>query len=273
MSRRWFASELETVATFWRVERADGVTLGFTSHDRDLWFAGVLHHAAPGMVPSAIRRTIGTEPDSAEMQGALDHAAVGAADLAAGRFDRAAVRVGLVDWETGEHEVLFAGSIGTVAEADGRFSAELLSAKAALGRELVPRTSPTCRAAFCGPGCTLSPPRFTHELRLAEIDASRAMVRFAGWPDAAALLWGSLRWIDGAEAGLTFSAVALDGPWLGFDRDLPAGLAPGARAAAIEGCDHTLETCASRFGNALNFQGEPFLPGNDLLVRYGNPAP
>ena len=109
MTRAWFARPLETVATFWRVERRDGVALGFASHDRDLWIDGLLHHAAPGMVPSAIRRTIMVEPDSAEMQGALDHAAIRADDLAGGRFDGAAVRVGLVDWETGENEVLFAG--------------------------------------------------------------------------------------------------------------------------------------------------------------------
>ncbi|HKR91916.1 phage BR0599 family protein, partial [Novosphingobium sp.] len=37
-------------------------------------------------------------------------------------------------------------------------------------------------------------------------------------------------------------------------------------------CDHTLNTCAARFSNAANFRGEPFLPGNDLLVRYPGPA-
>ena len=46
----------------------------------------------------------------------------------------------------------------------------------------------------------------------------------------------------------------------------------GSRALAMEGCDHTLETCATRFANAVNFQGEPFLPGNDLLTRYASPA-
>ena len=39
-----------------------------------------------------------------------------------------------------------------------------------------------------------------------------------------------------------------------------------------EGCDRTLETCQARFGNAVNFQGEPFLPGNDQLARYASPA-
>ena len=31
MSRVWFAEPLETAATFWRVLRRDGVTLGFTA--------------------------------------------------------------------------------------------------------------------------------------------------------------------------------------------------------------------------------------------------
>lgn len=270
MTRRWFALPLETVATFWRIERADGVALGFTSHDRDLWFDGLLHAAAPGMVPSAIRRTTSTEPDNAEMNGALDHAALSAADLAAGRFEGAAVRVGLVDWETGENEALFAGSIGAIGEEGEAFTAELLSAKVALERELVPRTAPSCRAAFCGPGCTLSAARFTHELTVSEIDGER--IRLAGIADPAALLWGEVRWVDGAGAGQSAGPVSEAGGWLGFDRALPRDIAMGMRAVGVEGCDHTLATCAARFANAVNFQGEPFLPGNDLLVRYGNPA-
>jgi hypothetical protein len=49
------------------------------------------------------------------------------------------------------------------------------------------------------------------------------------------------------------------------------GTAIGTKAELIEGCDHTITTCATRFGNAVNFRGEPFLPGNDLLARYGRP--
>jgi hypothetical protein len=48
MSRVFYREEAETLATFWRIHRRDGVTLGFTSHDRDLWFDGVLYRAAPG---------------------------------------------------------------------------------------------------------------------------------------------------------------------------------------------------------------------------------
>ena len=51
MTRIWFSSELETVATWWRIERVDGVALGFISHDRNVAFGGITYRTAPGMVP------------------------------------------------------------------------------------------------------------------------------------------------------------------------------------------------------------------------------
>jgi uncharacterized phage protein (TIGR02218 family) len=263
MSRSWFSADLETVATWWRVLRRDGVTLGFTAHDRDLWFEGVLHRAAPGMVPSAIRRSAGLDDDSAEVAGALTHDAVRDEDLAAGCYDGARVRVGLIDWESGEHETIWSGTLGAVTEEDDRFTAELTSRKAELLANPVPRTSPGCRAAFCGPGCNLNPGFFTHEAVVTGVDEETVML--AGTA-AADLVGGRLRWLDGA---MDFGVRGLaEGGALVLDPPPGPALGAGARVIVREGCDHRLETCATRFANAANFRGEPFLPGNDLLVRY-----
>jgi uncharacterized phage protein (TIGR02218 family) len=83
---------------------------------------------------------------------------------------------------------------------------------------------------------------------------------------------GSVRWVDGPHAGLTMEVIEADEAGLVLDTPLDPGLAPGTRALLREGCDHTLATCAARFANAANFQGEPFLPGNDLLARYPGPS-
>lgn len=267
MSRTFFTQELEGVATFWRIHRKDGVTLGFTSHNRDLWFDGVLHRAAPGMVPSAIRRTSDLSSDSADVNGALGHDSIRAADLDAGLFDDAQVRIGAVDWETYEFATLYNGSIGSVSAQSDSFSAELRSAKAELELDFIPRTSPTCRARFCGAGCTLSAARFNHEALLAELDLDENRVRFAGI-DPQLFANGEIRWVDGAQAGIRMLVIAADSAGLMLDVPLDPHLDVGTRAILIEGCDHTLATCAGRFGNAVNFQGEPFLPGNDLLARY-----
>lgn len=272
MSRVWFEQELEAAATFWRVIRRDGVTLGFTAHDRDLWFDGVLHRAAPGMMPSAIRRSADFEPDSAEVDGALSHGSIAAVDLAQGRFDGARVMIGLVDWETLERTTLYRGSIGTVTEQAGSFSAALRSRKIELQRDPVPRTSPSCRAAFCGPGCTLSGARFTHDGLLTSFDPVTNAASVTAPVAAGQLVGGTLRWLDGPYAGLTMGIAAAAGGGLVLDIPLDQAPPAGSRVIVREGCDHRLQTCSSRFANAINFQGEPHLPGNDLVTRYPSPG-
>ncbi len=268
MSRVWFAGPLETVATWWRILRGDGIALGFTTHDRDLWFDGVCHAAAPGMIPSAIRRTADFTPDSAEVEGSLSHAAISAADLAAGRYDGARIMIGVVDWDSLEWAIIYTGTLGEISEEDGAFAGSLISRKADLLRDPVPRTSPGCRAEFCGPGCTLSAAAYTQLGTIAAADADRAAVTCVGLIAPELYLGGALRWLDGPLAGLRAEIRAIDGAWLVLDRPIDQPPGAGDRVLLRQGCDKRLETCANRFDNAVNFQGEPFLPGNDRLIRY-----
>lgn len=269
--RVFFDRELDSVATFWRVFRRDGVTLGFTSHDRDLSFGGLVHRAAPGMLPAAIRMTSAISGDSAEVEGVLSHASIRASDLAAGVFDDAAIAIGAVDWETLEHRTLYTGRIGRIEDDALGFNAELRSAKHVLEHDLVPRTSPTCRAAFCGPGCGLSAARFTARAAIVAIEAEANRVALDP-PPRSEHVDGQLRFLGGPQTGLSFGILAVEGGWATLDRPIASDLSVGPAVEIMEGCDHTLATCASRFGNAVNFRGEPFLPGNDLLARYGQPS-
>lgn len=269
--RAFFNRELDTIATFWRIYRRDGIILGFTSHDRDLSFGGIRHRAAPGMVPSSIKLTADLNADSAEVEGALSHASISERDLVAGLFDFAAIEIGAVDWTTRDHFSLYSGELGQIESDRDSFSAELRSAKRVLDHDLVPRTSPTCRAVFCGPGCNLSANGFTSIRPLVEVDYEANRVSFEAIM-ASDYLDGQVRFFDGPQTGITFGVIAADTLGLTLDRQLIEGLEIGTRAHLRQGCDHTLATCAARFGNAINFRGEPFLPGNDLLTRYGQPS-
>ena len=66
MSEVYGEDRLATRAFFWRIERRDGVTLGFTSHDRDLMLDGVRLRAAPGIRPAALRLTSEIAGDDAQ---------------------------------------------------------------------------------------------------------------------------------------------------------------------------------------------------------------
>jgi len=266
----FFAKELEGVANFWRVYRQDGVALAFTSHDRDIVIGGLTHRAAPGIAPSAIRRDLSLSNDSAEVEGVLSHDSIAEDDLAAGLFDDALVEIGAVDWESGAASTLYSGTIGNVDNHHNSFSAELKSAKVLLEQDLVPRTSPTCRAEFCGRGCNLSAPQFTSVLQLSAIDWDTNSVTFSGLT-AEDYIDGEVRFMDGPQTGLAFGIVDIIGAAFALDRQLARTIEIGTMAMVKQGCDHTLATCQSRFGNSINFRGEPYLPGNDLLSRYPNP--
>ena len=270
MMRVFFDRELDTVATFWRIFRRDGIGLGFTSHDRDLTFGGIRHLAAPGMIPAAIRLTAELSNDSAEVQGVLNHDSLREEELSAGLFDDAAIEIGAVDWTSLEHHILYTGQIGRIEDDQSQFSAELRSTKSLLEQDIVPRTSPTCRADFCGRGCGLSAVRFTSVRMLADVNLENNRVRFAGL-DGEAHVDGRLRFMGGPQTGVMFGIIDADGDWLALDRPLVSGTLVGTKAELREGCDHTIATCSARFANAPNFRGEPFLPGNDLLARYGQP--
>ena len=124
----WLDGELTTLALCWRVERRDGVTIGLTDHDRDLVVDGLVHRAAPGMTPSAIKRSDGLDADTMDVAGALTSGAIAEADLLAGRWDGARVALFAVDWSDPANRVdLGEGTIGAVETKDGARLGEVIA--------------------------------------------------------------------------------------------------------------------------------------------------
>lgn len=262
---------LNTLAFCWRIERRDGVTIGLTSHDRDLDIGGLTYRAAPGMTPSAVRSGIGLDGEDSDVAGALSSDAIGEADLMAGRWDGAALELRLTQWEAlGEEPgalwlMLTRGEIGAVARKGGAFTAELLGAAAVLSGPVAPSTSPDCRARLGDGACRVDMAGRRKVVSVGVVDDVDVAVSGL---TAGVYAFGTLRWLSGANAGLTQAVVdnGADGVVLA---DAPAfPVAAGTLALLTQGCDRQLATCAARFGNVLNFRGEPYLPGMDLLTRY-----
>lgn len=270
MNRVWFESPLEAVATWWRVERRDGVTLGFTSHDRDLVIGGLIYRAAPGMVPSAIERSDSLDPANVQLAGALTSDAITDDDLAAGRWDGAALRVSAVDWTAPEVDPLFLirGELGTVETGDGRFSAELRGPAALLEAPVVEETSPECRATLGDRRCRVD---MAGRRRFASVVAVSGMAVTVNASAADGIYnIGQLRWLGGPNAGMVSRIVTSVGDVLTLREPAFFAVTPGTQIELTEGCDRRFATCVNRFANAANFRGEPHLPGNDMLVRYAS---
>ncbi|UYY57533.1 DUF2163 domain-containing protein [Sphingomonas sp. S2-65] len=258
---------LTTITLCWRIERRDGVTIGLTAHDRDLEIGGLVYRAAPGMTPSAISRSAGLEADSMDVSGALTSSAIGEADLLAGRWDGARVVLFATDWTAPDAGVgLGEGVIGAVETRGGMLTAELRGAAARLERAVVEETSPDCRAMLGDRRCRVAMAPRRRFARVIEV-AGAVLTLNAVEPVGNAYGGGLLRWFGGTNSGLEDAVAVSEGARVTLSVP-PRFNGAGALIELIEGCDKTLATCAARFGNAVNFRGEPYLPGIDLLTRY-----
>ncbi|MET0249900.1 MAG: DUF2163 domain-containing protein [Sphingobium sp.] len=258
---------LGTLAFCWRLERRDGVTVGLTSHDRDLMIGHVRYRAAPGMTPSAIRSGVGMEAGDVDLEGALTSDAISEADLVAGRWDGVALELRLTQWEApGALWLMLArGTVGAVGRKGGLFTAELVGPAAALRAPVAPSTSPDCRARLGDQACRVD---MAGRRRVVQVSAAEGAVASVAGLMPGAYAFGTLRWTTGRNAGLTQAIVDNDAGAVTL-ADPPAfAVEPATFALMEEGCDRQLATCATRFANAVNFRGEPYLPGTDLLTRY-----
>jgi uncharacterized phage protein (TIGR02218 family) len=262
--------ELLTAALCWRLERRDGVALGFTSHDRDLVIEGLTYRAAPGMLPSAVSVSDGFDADSVDVKGALSSDAIRAEDLRPGRWDGARVAIFLTDWGAPGAELLpvARGVLGEMSLAGAAFEAELKGPSVALDAPAVEQTSPECRAQLGDKRCRVDMAARVRTARVVRMAGDQVVILDADEPSAGAYAYGRLRWLTGANSGLEAAMRALAGGELVLQEAPVFAPAAGDLVEVSEGCDRSLATCAGRFGNVVNFRGEPHLPGTDLLTRY-----
>ena len=80
---------VQSLCHCWRLVLRDGARFGFTDHDADLTFDGLVHAASSALDAGEIESSLGFAVGGGEVTGALSAAGLTEADLAAGRFDAA----------------------------------------------------------------------------------------------------------------------------------------------------------------------------------------
>jgi uncharacterized phage protein (TIGR02218 family) len=256
------------------VTRRDAVVLGFTDHDQDVVLAGVTCRAGTGLSGSEATEQLGLAVAGSDISGALADDALAEADLAAGRFDAAAVEVFVVDWSDPTLHVLLAkGVLGEVRRAGAAFTAELRSLTHRLAEDSGRLYTATCNADLGDARCTidLTDAAFRGSGTVATLDAAAifhasGLGSFAdGWFTA-----GKISFTSGANAGLAVEVkthrVGLSGVSIELWQQMPEPIAAGDSFSITAGCDKRFATCRNRFDNSINFRGFPHIPGNDFVI-------
>jgi uncharacterized phage protein (TIGR02218 family) len=272
-------SGVTTLCRCWLITRAGGVRQGFTDHDADIVIDDVVCRAGSGLTGSEVSQKLGLAVDGSELSGALADDTLNESDLAAGRYDSAAVELWLVDWSEPDLRVLLAkGSIGEVRREGTAFTAEVRGLSQRLGENSGRLYTTTCPADLGDARCKidLTNPAFSGSGVVVALSAISTFT--AHWLDVFDDGWftaGRLTFTSGANTDLSVEikshrsdgAVALD-LW----QAMPEPIAIGDTFTVTAGCNKRFQTCHEKFNNVINFRGFPHIPGNDFVISYPLPG-
>ena len=271
------SSGVTTVARCWEVRRKDDRRFGFTDHDLDLSFDGLTFRADTGMSAAALQQGTGLSVDNSEAIGALSDASVTETDIAAGRFDGAAVTAWLVNWaDVTARKVLFRGSLGEITRSGGGFSAELRGLTEMLNRPGGRVFQKPCSAVLGDQACRLdldAPGMSTEATVLDVSDIGRVTLAMSNTFEAGWFQRGRMDVLDGDGAGLWAVLkrdVLFDDGTRAVDlwEPLRVPLTAGNRVRLVVGCDKRVETGRAKFNNLLNYQGFPDIPQEEWVMVH-----
>lgn len=265
-----------TLCWCWRITRADGATLGFTDHDRDLSFDGTSFEAATGFTATEIAGAIGLNVDTLDVESAVQSDRLSEDDLAAGRFDNAVIEIYRVNWaDTAQRVLMRYGNLGEVSRGATHFKAEVRGLAHELQQPKGRIIQAACDADLGDGRCTvdLDQPAFKGTgAVIAVTDARTFTVSALGAFDEDWFTRGLLAWTSGANRGLKaevkLHSVAGGAVTLELWQEMAETVGVGDGFTVTAGCDKSFKTCKLKFDNGVNFRGFPHVPGIDFALTY-----
>jgi len=269
---QWLKDKLATqsvkLAHIARIRRKDGQLFGFIESDVPVTIEGVEYKPQEGMKQSTTKWSSKGTPNHQTFVGYLSSPDIVEEELEAGLFDDARVDIALIDLDNppavfAAGDMIWLGSffIGEVKLIDGIFQAEIVSLSDKLRTPIVELTSPTCRASFGDARCKFD--LSTVRVATTIVSATATQIVVADSIASLNMAYGKITINTGRLKGQTFDVLsAADATTL--DLFIPLELQPavGDSVSVYGGCDKTIAACRG-YNNAVNFQGEPNIPGAD----------
>ena len=267
-----------TLSCCWRILRADGVTLGFTDHDRVLTFDSTDFEPESGFAASEVRSGSDLSVDAQDAEGVLTSDRITETDIIDGRWDAAEVELWRVNWADPSQRVLLRrGAVGQIRRGRMAFVAEVRSLAHVLGQTVGRTFQSSCDAALGDTRCGIDLENATYKGNgvITDLLRDRAFMATglagftAGWFTS-----GTVTWTSGANAGRITEVLTHD--LAGSIANLTLleapvrAIAEGDSFIARAGCDKRMATCGAKFANVANFRGFPNIPGQDAVLRYAS---
>ncbi len=279
------------IATLWRITRQDkagghdGVgNYYYTDHNRQITYDHEpinpdFHTYLPAGALNASARdaSAGLALDNFESVGILEADEITYTDLKVGRFDNAQIDETLIDWR---FPWLGAIQIRRYWIQELQFTEHVWRAKIAGASSLLRQNfgevyTRLCRYTLGDDRCQFDLPSVQNTGTISGVPVASTnryifpYVITAGpiVPDNNFFRFSSLEWTGGPNTGFLSEVAEQLDDTITLRLNTPFAMTVGDTFGVGPGCDKTVSTCHTRFGNILNHGGFPTIPGNDAMIK------
>lgn len=279
-------AQLKRLAHCFKIERTDGQSFKFTSHDKLLPVGTDTYTPIGTLDASATRKESALKDHDVDYRGVISSPAITSSDLRAGRYRDAKVTELLLDWK-----YPFAGIWGSAVYwiGDVTFDGEVWQCQiTGLSRWLKHRVGSvftrSCEVTLGSTKCGFNlagtivgglPATVTAVGILGMVDGEKRRIIRANPSNLSGAYidnvfrHGKVTFTAGANAGLSGDIRLYTQATREIEMQLPFPfeITPTDAFTIIVGCDKRRTTCIGTFNNIVNHRGEPFLPGTDKVLR------
>ncbi len=262
-------NKLTTLTTCCYIRLRNGYVIGFTDHPHDLTIDNLLYSAENSFQSTSIESSANLSVDNLEIEGVIDSEVISREDLLTGVYDYAYVEIFVIDYQLPQAGkiLLKSGYIGEVRFCGQKFAAEIRGLSQKLNTNIGKYYSPTCRTNFGSEHCKINLSDYQEKSSVSSVVNSCNLIVDKLTFEDDWYQYGLVRFISGKNKDLFLEIKEVHENTISLMLGFPYSVNIGDEFIITIGCDKQFSTCCERYDNAINFRGEPFLPGMDEILK------
>jgi uncharacterized phage protein (TIGR02218 family) len=257
-----------TIASVWSIKLKNETIIGFTDHNEDILYENLLYKSGKAITVSVVESSTSLSADNFEIEAVLDPTFIHKEDVMNGLYDKAYVEYFIVNYaDLSQGQILIrSGYIDEIRIVDHKFFAEIKGLSNELNKQTRSIYSETCRAQFKDQRCGADDSKYIAVASITSVIGKEAIEIDSALTHPSIYRNAKLKILnDNKEEVLYIRSVI--GNKVCLHETNSVALKIDAKIILLPECDKNFRTCCDIFCNALNFRGEPFVPGIDEMNK------
>ncbi|MGB4191014.1 MAG: DUF2163 domain-containing protein [Rickettsiales bacterium] len=259
---------ISTIVTCWNLKLKNKKLLCFTDFDQDIEFEDKKYICGGYFTPSSIFSSNELAQDNFSISGIIDGDIFSHEAFIRGDFNRSFLEIFTLDLKNLDKpkNILKTGWLGEIKYNQNSFESEVSTLSAKTNNIIGKCYSNSCRAEFADQFCKKNKADFSFSGAITEIITNNIFIDENRSEPNDYFTKGVIKFLSGGGKDASYNILAFENKKIILESAINLRIEIGDLYLITAGCDKSIMACINKFSNALNFRGEPYIPGKHKLL-------